>query len=195
MPLTRTCLTLALIAALPLAAGCSKRACFQWSELEGSCPSQEEAELFFQGPPGCEDAVRSVDSEPEFDGELCCYDITTSDADDILCSDASGSGGSSGSGGVGGAPPNPSTAVSTGTGPMACSPCLDVLVSGVGTTCDKTTALLEELLVCICSGACAGSCPNNCTLPFDPDDTCMTCVQSDPGCQVQFEACLGDPGF
>jgi len=196
MPLARTCLTLSLIAALPLAAaGCGKRACFQWSELEGSCPSQEEAELYFQGPPGCEDAVRSIDSEPEFDGEFCCYDVTTGDADEILCSEGSGTAGSGGSGGVGGASPGPSTTVSTGTGPQACATCFDLLFGVSSFPCESSSALLDELLICICSEACAGSCASSCGIPFSPDDPCLTCVQSDAGCSFQFNQCASDTGF
>jgi hypothetical protein len=68
-------------------AGCGKRACFHWTELEGACPSSDEARVFFENP-GCLSAVESIDSEGDFDGELCCYDVTTVDTGDEVCTSA-----------------------------------------------------------------------------------------------------------
>lgn len=43
-------LALAAPALLLLAGGCGKRACFHWTELEGACPSSDDAYVFFQNP-------------------------------------------------------------------------------------------------------------------------------------------------
>ena len=78
-----------LLAALALAlatAGCGTVGCFAGTEAEGSCPSQDEAIAFF-GDPSCGGQVDSVDSEPEFDGDYCCYDITKVNNDDLYYCD------------------------------------------------------------------------------------------------------------
>jgi len=68
-----------------LLGGCADRACVQWSEQEGACPSQREALSFmpildcvaaFNGQPDDGDSVLSVDSEGDFEGDVCCYDVT-----------------------------------------------------------------------------------------------------------------------
>lgn len=84
-------------------AGCGKRACFHWTELEGACPSSDEARVFFENP-GCVSSIESIDSEADFDGELCCYDVTTIDIGDEECTTVQGpmSGGAGG-----GRPPIP----------------------------------------------------------------------------------------
>lgn len=72
---------------LPLAlAGCGKVGCFEWTEYEGACPSQEEALQFF-GDPSCGGQVESVDSGPDYDGEYCCYDITKVGTDEYYYCD------------------------------------------------------------------------------------------------------------
>ena len=84
------------IPALPLAAlvlavattGCDKVGCFDWTEIEGACPSQEEALAYF-GSDACGGQVESVDSEPEYDGDYCCYDITKRN-DDGVCTTPDG---------------------------------------------------------------------------------------------------------
>ncbi|WP_437569540.1 hypothetical protein [Sorangium sp. So ce542] len=86
----RSALARCPVQALPLAAlavslattGCDKVGCFEWTKYEGACPSQEEALEYFGGS-SCSD-VKSVDSEPEYDGDYCCYDITKR-ADDVPC--------------------------------------------------------------------------------------------------------------
>ncbi|WP_438002648.1 hypothetical protein WME89_27180 [Sorangium sp. So ce321] len=80
-------LVLALAAPALLSSGCGKRACFHWTELEGACPSSEEARVFFENP-GCLSAIESIDSQGDFDGELCCYDVTTVDTSDEDCGTA-----------------------------------------------------------------------------------------------------------
>ena len=74
---------LALLAAMLLAlagTGCGKIGCFEWTKAEGACPSKDEALEFF-GNPNCGGQVESVDSEPEYDGEYCCYEITKQGSD------------------------------------------------------------------------------------------------------------------
>jgi hypothetical protein len=82
------------LAALALAlatAGCDKVGCFDWTEIEGECPSQEEALAYFGGDV-CGGEVKSVDSEPEYDGDYCCYDITKRGDDEYSCSTAGSPG-------------------------------------------------------------------------------------------------------
>ncbi|WP_437674427.1 hypothetical protein [Sorangium sp. So ce131] len=71
--------SLAALALAVASAGCSKVGCFEWTEIEGECPSQEEALAYFGSECGGE--VESVDSEPEYDSGYCCYDITKGDGD------------------------------------------------------------------------------------------------------------------
>ncbi|KYF96791.1 hypothetical protein BE20_55975 [Sorangium cellulosum] len=82
-----------------VAGGCGKRACFHWTELEGACPSSDDAYVFFENP-GCLSSIESIDSEGDFDGELCCYDVTTVDTGDEEC--RPGQNPVPGGGGVGG---------------------------------------------------------------------------------------------
>ncbi|WP_434048706.1 MULTISPECIES: hypothetical protein [Sorangium] len=91
--------SLVLALAALLASGCGKRACFHWTELEGACPSSEEALVFFENP-GCLSEIDSIDGEGDFDGELCCYDVTTVDTGDEECMPAQAP--VPGGGGVGG---------------------------------------------------------------------------------------------
>ncbi|WP_437642211.1 hypothetical protein [Sorangium sp. So ce854] len=77
-------MVLALAVPALLASGCGKRACFHWTELEGACPSRDEARVFFDNP-GCLSEIASIDGEGDFDGELCCYDVTTVDTGDEAC--------------------------------------------------------------------------------------------------------------
>jgi hypothetical protein len=182
--MARALVTFALITALPLAAaGCSKRACFAWTENEGACPSQAEAPVFFAGPPGCPDAVQSVDSEPDYDGELCCYDVTTGDSDETLCYGGETAGSS----------------VVTGTGPvpppqMSCFGCSDVLFGGFSPPCGGSSVLLDQLMTCMCTGLCASACSTTgCSIPLNADDTCLSCL-TDPsaGCGDEFNSCQND---
>jgi hypothetical protein len=61
-------------------AGCEgDTACIQWSEQDGACPAREEALDYMQ--PRCEDPIESVDSNGEFEGQACCYEITKAEAE------------------------------------------------------------------------------------------------------------------
>lgn len=61
------------------ALGCGDQACIQWSEAEGACPSRKEA-IRFMAPP-CDEPIVSIDSDGEFDGQACCYDVTKDSRD------------------------------------------------------------------------------------------------------------------
>ena len=67
-----------LVASLALG-GCSDQACIQWSEAEGACPAQDDAMDYMGGGGSACGLVISVDSEGDFDGEACCYDVTERD--------------------------------------------------------------------------------------------------------------------
>jgi hypothetical protein len=90
-------LQLATVALALGGVGCGKVGCFEWTEAEGACPSQDEALTYFNSPQ-CSGNVESVDSEPDFNGDYCCYDITKRENDYYEC--AAGAGGGS-------APPPP----------------------------------------------------------------------------------------
>lgn len=77
-PYTRATRAAALIPlVLPLlAAGCAKTACFKWTELEGACPAQQAALVYFQEPACHYSEIKSVDSDGFFDEDACCYDVT-----------------------------------------------------------------------------------------------------------------------
>lgn len=76
---TAATISLALLSTASLF-GCADRACFQWSETEGACPNRQEA-LSFMPSLDCvnftdDEQVLSVDSEGDFEGDVCCYDVT-----------------------------------------------------------------------------------------------------------------------
>ncbi|WP_438033556.1 hypothetical protein [Sorangium sp. So ce204] len=82
-------LQLAALALTLATAGCDKVGCFEWTEIEGACPSQEEALAYF-GSDSCGGEVESVDSEPEYDDGYCCYDITKRDEYGGTCTSPGG---------------------------------------------------------------------------------------------------------
>jgi hypothetical protein len=186
----RAAAILALSAALaPALAGCGKRACFQWTELEGECPSQDEALEFFQSPECSSHDIQTIDSEPDFDGELCCYDATMRDDGDY--GDCGGvpepGAGSSGSGGVGG-----------GMSMPGCFNCARVLGEGLFPECPSSIPAIDALTTCTCSGACSAACgAAGCNIPLVTlSEECGVCIQDpDAGCGVELQACLDDPGF
>src|SRR5829696_4197481 len=91
--------------------GCTDQACIQWGENEGPCPPKSEAIKYMVAASNdCSgNGVVSVDSEGDFDGRACCYDITKNDKDDPVVCGTSGIGVSAGPTGTG-------AAVTTGTG-------------------------------------------------------------------------------
>ncbi|WP_437982523.1 hypothetical protein [Sorangium sp. So ce117] len=87
-------LQLAALALTLATAGCGKVGCFDYTEIEwtengGACPSQEEALAYF-GSDSCGGEVESVDSEAEYDGDYCCYDITKRDEYGGTCTSPGG---------------------------------------------------------------------------------------------------------
>lgn len=66
----------ATFALASLCAGCSEGACFEWTEAEGACPSQEEALTFFEEPSCHFSEIKTVDSDGTFDEGACCYAVT-----------------------------------------------------------------------------------------------------------------------
>jgi hypothetical protein len=193
----RPILFFALTFALPLAAaGCDKRACFFWTEAEGACPAQDEAIDFF-GDGFCESPIESVDSEGDFDGELCCYDITETGAGDVAC-DSGGVG--AGAGGFG------STAASSGTG-GSCQHCgsfaNSFFTGGAGIVPGNLCPISQELYLamqgCLCSGSCSGSgslasdCPFNTCAGSQASTACFDCGTAPvEGCGNEFTACAND---
>ena len=86
-PLLQALAAVALLAATP---GCEDTACIQWTQAEydrSGCPPQDEAKAYMTVPTDpligtdC-NTVISVDSEGEFDGQVCCYDVTRKERDD-----------------------------------------------------------------------------------------------------------------
>jgi hypothetical protein len=60
------------------AGGCSDRACFEWSSDRGACPGAAEA-LDRMSPRCGGGTVVAVESEGDFDGSHCCYDVAKND--------------------------------------------------------------------------------------------------------------------
>jgi hypothetical protein len=177
--------------ALPFATGgCGKQACFFWTEAEGACPSQAEAIDFFGNNQGCGSPIESVDSEPEYDGELCCYDVTEQDTGDIPCAGGVGGVGGFGSGAV-------TSAVSTGSGgcqtcgPFATSAFMGAVPIGL---CSGSDQIFSNMLNCICAGPCQAACSADLVCMGQSSSTpCFDCAtDSSVGCGAQFSACAND---
>jgi len=67
------------------AGGCGPNVrCLQWNGGEGACPAPSSAARTFREVGSSCEALDSVDSDAEFDGESCCYEVTEHDD----CSDA-----------------------------------------------------------------------------------------------------------
>jgi hypothetical protein len=116
---------LAVSASLLGQIGCTDQACIQWAESEGPCPPMSEAIKYMVPSSDCtgQSGVISVDSEGDFDGQACCYDVTKRDDDEpIACGTSVGVG-------VG---PGATTAVTTGTG-----------ATGGGPTCEGASCSPE----------------------------------------------------
>jgi hypothetical protein len=186
--ITRPLLVFALALGLPFAgSGCGKQACFFWTEAEGTCPTRDEAIDFF-GDTSCDSPIESIDSEGEFDGELCCYDVTERDTGEILCDGSVGAGGF-GTGGV---------AVSTGAG-GSCQTCSSFATSAfMGASpaglCPSSQGIFTTLSTCLCSGACQPVCSTDLVCMGQSSSTvCFDCAtDSAVGCGSQFSACVND---
>lgn len=114
-----------------LGAGCAEKACFQWSAVEGACPTREEALPFMTESQFCGGGqeITSVESEGELVDGACCYEVTRSSGSDDefgVCDVGSGPIGSggvgSGQGAVGVSSVGVTTGATTGGGPTLCEP-------------------------------------------------------------------------
>lgn len=163
----------AILAAAALNLGCGRTACFQWSEVEGSCPDHNKARTFFGD---CSD-ISSVDDDGKFANDLCCYSVTKSNAPnlDITCSTDVGTGGTSFSTtGIAAVTGGPIAATTTATGPnMFCdnmgvcgdivSGCMACALNG---PCSVELSACNQDQECTLYSSCIGAC--------NGDATCIT---------------------
>lgn len=121
---------------------------------------------------------------------------------------SSGSGGSGGSGaaGVGGTGGSTggtagsgvggtggSTGGTGGTGGAACVGCGEFVTTGEGTLCEASQALYDDLVACVCTGACMDVCTDNICAGGDISADCQTCVgDTVAGCGNEFNTCAND---
>lgn len=192
-------------------AGCTERACFQWTAAEGACPSQPDALKFFEDPNCGAGEIESVDSNGEYeDDEVCCYDVTKRDdtygyecvpvpdsGSSVVAVGVAASSSGGGFSGVGGAGQG---GVSTGTGMGGaggggpCIGCLQALSGGnTSDLCAASLVLYQNLVDCQCMGACAMACGDNQCMGVLPSMECDACTQdSVNGCGVPQSECLSD---
>lgn len=182
----------------------SDKACFYFTQIEydidNSCPSSEEALAFFQGD-FCSTNIIAVDSDGEFDGETCCYEVTESD-DFFGCAVgpdvpppfpgstavATGVGGAGGIGGAGGA-----AGMGGVGGSETCARCAEFLTETTPPPlCDMSIPIYEAYTDCKCLGPCATACADNCSMQTASTDceTCMTDAAN--GCGMEHLACVND---
>ncbi|MBK8254107.1 MAG: hypothetical protein IPK82_15755 [Polyangiaceae bacterium] len=101
------------------------------------------------------------------------------------------SGGSGGSGGSTGG--TTSSGGSGGTGGSACVGCGEFVTTGEGTLCDASQALYDDLVACVCTGACMDVCTDNLCAGGDITADCQTCVgDTVAGCGNEFNTCAND---
>jgi hypothetical protein len=202
-------LFLGILLGMPLSStACGRTACFSWSKGEGACPAQKDALTFFSDP-RCPGNVVSVDSEAtvEFEGRLCCYEVTQNDVhfdqgEANLCDPGASSGaGAQGAGGFSSGSSGVTTSVaSSGTtgagGNAGCIHCAEAFGSSIppdGVLCPGSKELLFVLSDCVCNGACIGPCADTLCTGFSPSEGCGTCMQ-DPegGCGNELQECAND---
>ncbi|MEO7329704.1 MAG: hypothetical protein ABI193_14080, partial [Minicystis sp.] len=171
-------LFLAMLLGLPLSSSaCGRTACFSWSVAEGACPAQKNALRFFSDP-RCPANVVSVDSEgsSDFEGRLCCYDVTQNDVhfnegfDTTNCGVSPSTGtapNAQGAGGFGSGSAVSVTAVSVGEGTggsTGCVRCAEALSSPLppdAVLCPGSKELFFQLSDCTCNGPCTAACGDN----------------------------------
>ena len=169
---------LAAVLALPAgAAGCTKVACFQWTEIEGACPSQEEALAFFETQ-DCDAVVASIDSAPEYDGEFCCYEVTHADVD--ACTEV-------------GVEPRPAPPPSP-PADRPCSTCSAAIFQpSTDPRCPESEALFQDAFACACEAACAGACADSLCADARISEPCVQCMQdTEAGCGGPLMACMNE---
>jgi hypothetical protein len=192
-------LAVLFLAAIPLhgTAGCaSRQACFTFSTTEFNafgCPAQKNALENFSDP-RCPGAIVSVDSEGDFDGELCCYTVTYADITPDCGNNVGGQGGAGGfTGDVGGFGSVGFTATTTGSG-QTCFSCADAVL-GVNEDpnflCGDAFAPWQNLHTCACnSSSCATDCQDSFCVQMPPSSACLSCLQATGGpCSKFVEDC------
>lgn len=188
----------AAVVAIPVATGCGRSACFQWSpdefQLEGGCPSQADAINFFTQK-GCAGPIINVETEGAYDGQLCCYGVTMEDVDTTFGCGQGGFGGT-GEGGFGG---GTSVAVGVGGGTggtggaPSCITCKSAFEGNPGPLCGFSQALADEITACLCMGACTGVCSANVCAGGSIDGACSQCLSdATSGCGNALANCLND---
>ena len=192
---------------LPLASsGCTKVACFEWTEAEGVCPAQDEALIFFADPfcgAGASE-IQTIESDGEFDDNACCYEVTKRGDDDVFFCDSTGVtvgvGGTGGvsTGGVAGGSVGGAGGAGGGMGGAGgaqppCIRCSDALSGGDPTLlCSGSTELYTDYMMCTCVDVCSMVCSDSCA-GQPKSEECITC-ESDTvnGCGNQLSACAND---
>lgn len=170
---------LPVLAAAALVNGCSKTACLEWSPDKGACPSREEALKRFGGQ-SCVADIIAVDSDAVADDTACCYEVTERKAGQAGCSSAS-------------AGPSGGAVGPTGGGPGPCIGCAAFRAGEEGDLCEPSVDIFNNLVGCLCSGACAEACDDgSCSTTFDTP-ACQACVaDTENGCGNEMSACEGD---
>jgi hypothetical protein len=200
-------LSLALATGLLLtvsSSGCgTNRACFVWTEIEGACPTQSEAIEFFQGD-FCSSSITSVDSEPTFEDDTCCYDVSEDNSNFSSCvpgppGTSIGVGVGGFGGGIGGAGGIGGTGGMAGTGGTGgaptCASCKQFMLEDTPPElCPASVPLYEAFTDCKCLGPCAMACGESCMSSSVPATECENCLldTTSNGCGTQFLACSND---
>jgi hypothetical protein len=164
-------LALASIGAVA-SAGCTDKACIQWSADKGVCPSKEDAVKRFFGQ-SCDADIQTVLTEGQLDGDACCYEVEKRGSGELGC------------GAVGAGPSGPSVA--------PCGGCAAFQAGEAPDICEASVPLFNALVECLCSGPCAEACDDgSCATSFDTVE-CQTCVaDTQGGCGEQLNACSND---
>ena len=185
---------LALYGGVSGSTGCGgDQACIQWGEDEGPCPPKDQAIRFMA--PTC-DVRLTIESEGDYDGVTCCYDVNKEQLEGCPVSDTTSA--------VGGTTTtvSASSVSSTGSGPPPscdlsgdCNTCQECASFGGACTdlnndCNNTNecvALQSCLMGCMGDPTCANTC-----MSVHPDGVamlealtqCTTCQEcpSDCGC-------------
>jgi hypothetical protein len=141
-------------------------ACLEWSEEKGECPDREEALQRFGGQ-SCVSDIKVVTSEPSFDGTACCYEVQKRGSNEGC--------------------------VDTAPAPPPCGGCGSFRKGAAPTLCAGSVGIFNNLVACLCSGACAAACEDgSCAEPFD-NAACEVCVNdAENGCGDEFVACQND---
>jgi hypothetical protein len=173
---------LPVLAAAIAIEGCGSRvACLEWSADRGACPSSEEAFKRFGGQ-SCAADILSVDSEAEADETGCCYDVTKRGAGELNCVTT---GGANPTGGI-------PTGGSTGSS-GSCGRCAAFQAGQASELCESSDEIFNNLVTCLCSGACAEACDDGSCSTTTDSSTCQACAtDTGGGCGPEMAACEND---